>query len=82
MAKQAQCGQGEVMKLEDIKPQMRVAYVPRHAKGNANHPDVERGTVSSTNAIYAFVKFDKQLKEFGWDSTTSKACPPGELIPL
>lgn len=26
-----------------------VLYIPHHAKGNANHPDCEKGTVSSTN---------------------------------
>ena len=67
------------MTISDIKPQMRVAYVPLHANGDLNHKDVERGTVSSINAKFAFVKFDKQLNKFGWDGTTSQSCNPSDL---
>lgn len=67
------------MNLADIKPQMRVAYVPRHANGDPKHPDVELGTVSSVNSKFAFVKFDRQLHKFGWDGTTSQPCDPGGL---
>ena len=58
---------------------MRVAYVPTHAHGDMNHPDVEYGVVSSTNAKYVFVKFDRQLNRFGWEGTTSTACHPTDL---
>jgi hypothetical protein len=68
------------MNLADIAPRMRVAYVPTHAHGDINHQDVERGTVSSTNDKYAFVKFDKQLSKFGWDGTTSQSCKPEDLV--
>jgi hypothetical protein len=70
------------MNLEDIKPQMRVAYVPTHAHGDINHPDAERGTVSSTNQRFAFVKFDKQLRKFGWNGTTSQSCDPADLVDI
>lgn len=70
------------MTLTDIKPQMRVAYVPMHAHGDMKHKDVEHGTVSSKNHLYAFVKFDKQLSKFGWDGTTSQSCDPSDLVAL
>jgi len=66
--------------LADIKPKMRVAYVPHHAAKDINHPDVEFGLVSSTNSKYVFVKFDKQLGQFGWDGTTSQSCSPDDLM--
>lgn len=68
------------MKLEDIQPQDRVAYVPTHAHGNLKHKDVELGIVSSTNTRFAFVKFDKQLIKFGWEGTTSQSCQPDDLV--
>lgn len=68
------------MNLADLAPRMRVAYVPTHANGDLNHKDVERGSVSSTNDKYAFVKFDKQLAKFGWDGTTSQSCRPEDLV--
>lgn len=60
----------------------RVAYVPLHAGGWIEHPDVEYGTVSSTNDVNVFVKFDKQLKKFGWQGTTSQSCDPDSLVKL
>ena len=68
------------MKLEDIKPNMRVAYITLHADGNPDHPDVEHGTVSSVNSKYAFVKFDKQVSKLGWGGSTAQACDPVDLI--
>ncbi len=63
------------MKLEDIKPQMRVAYVPMY------DPDaLEYGTVSSVNSKYAFVRFDAQVKKLGWDGATSHSCHRDDLI--
>lgn len=70
------------MKLENIKVEMRVAYIPTHARGAFNHPDVEFGRVSSVNHKYAFVRFDKHVAKFGWDGATSQACDPGDLILL
>jgi hypothetical protein len=68
------------MELHDIKPTMRVAYVPLHAHGDIAHPDVERGTVSSVNQRFAFVKFDKYVSKFGWDGATSQSCDPDDLV--
>lgn len=69
------------MNLNEIQPKTRVAYVPTHAHGDLNHPDVEHGTVSSKNDHFAFVKFDKQLARFGWEGTTSQSCRPDDLVP-
>jgi hypothetical protein len=71
------------MKLEEAKSGVsRVAYVPRHAEGDMEHPDVEQGVVSSVNSKYVFVKFDKHLTRLGWDGTTSQACDPDDLVLL
>lgn len=67
------------MKLTDAKPLMRVAYIPGHAFGDINHPDVERGAISSANDKYIFVRFDKTVKKLGWDGTTSQSCQPDDL---
>lgn len=64
--------------LSEIKPQMRVAYMPTHAEWDRSA--IEYGTVSSKNDRYVFVKFDKQLAKFGWDGTTSQSCHPDDLV--
>lgn len=63
----------------NIEPRTRVAYIPNHADGDINHPDVEWGYVSSSNDVNIFVKFDKQLDKFGWEGTTSQSCTPSTL---
>ena len=70
------------MKLDNVRKFQRVSYIPGHADGDALHPDCEHGTVSSKNNKYVFVKFDKQLKKFGWEGTTSQSCRPEDLIQL
>ena len=35
------------MKASDFKVGDPVTYIPNHANGNANHPDCERGIVST-----------------------------------
>jgi hypothetical protein len=65
--------------LDSFIPGMRVHYVPRHALGNLNHPDCEKGTVSSKGRFLVFVKFDKQTAKFGWDGTTANGCRPEDL---
>lgn len=58
---------------------LRVAYIPNHADGDINHPDVEYGYVSSRNNYYIFVRFDYQVNKLGWDETTSQACLPSNI---
>lgn len=65
------------MELSDIKnliPTQRVKYDPGYEGSK-----VEYGYVSSVNDTFVFVKFEEQLKEFGWEGTTSKACNPKHL---
>lgn len=62
------------MKIEDIKPKMRVIYIPGIAKGDWLHPACERGVVSSKNSSCAFVRFDGQLGD------TNPACDPADLV--
>lgn len=45
------------MKIEDIKEDMSVLYIPGHAHGDRTHPDCERGIVSSKNAVNVFVRY-------------------------
>jgi hypothetical protein len=67
------------MNLKDFKPNDRVIYIPYHAYSDRTHPDCRWGTVSTTNGLYVFVKFDAQVKHLGWDGTTSQACNPEDL---
>ena len=60
----------------------RVAYIPGHAAGDIQHPDVEYGFVSSHNGTNVFVKFDRQLSKFSWDGTTSQSCNPADLVEI
>lgn len=64
------------MKINEIKPQMRVAYIPSH-----NPEAKEYGTVSSVNEKYVFVRFNEQVAKFGWEGTTSQSCNSSDLIP-
>lgn len=54
----------------------KVLYVPNHANGDIEHPDVERGVVSSVNGGvaggYVFVAFG--------ESRIPKACHPKNLV--
>lgn len=56
-----------------------VAYVPRHANGNLEHPDVERGIISSWNKRTIFVKFEEQISRVGWVDAQAKGCDPDDL---
>lgn len=38
-----------------------VTYVPRHANGNINHPDVERGRIKSWNDGGVFVDYIRNV---------------------
>lgn len=51
----------------------RVLYVPTHAQGDRNHPDVERGVVTGHNkdGSTVFVRFG--------NDTGSKGCYPHDL---
>ena len=69
--------------MSEIKEKDRVAYLPGHAFGDINHPDVEYGTVSSLGRINnAFVKFDQHVKKFGWEGATSQSCDLSDLRKL
>jgi hypothetical protein len=54
-----------------------VTNVPRIAD-RVTYND-EKGTVSSRNETYVFVKFDQDVKRLGWDGATAKACRPEDL---
>lgn len=55
----------------------RVIYVPDGVK-NLQDPRCEFGKVSSTNSVYVFVKFNKNIAVLGEDAP-SKACAPTNL---
>ena len=58
--------------IDHWQPGMRAVYVPRHANGNLQHPDVEQGIVTSVNNQWVFVRF-------GGDATP-KACDARDLF--
>lgn len=64
--------------IERAQPAMRVAYVPTHAQWD--EAAIERGTISSKNERFVFVKFDTHVSKFGWDGATAQACDPGDLV--
>lgn len=77
------------MEIEEAKNTGRVAYVPNHIVPEYGkrenmlwHEEVERGTISSYNDKYIFVKFDKQVNVLGWNETTAQSCYPEDLVIL
>lgn len=60
--------------VANYKPGDRVIYIPNHANGDRAHPDCMRGTVSSTNDYFVFVRFDEHVARLGWDGATSQSC--------
>ena len=68
--------------LDDFGTGDPVAYIPMHAHGEIEHPDVEVGIVSSVTDKMVFVKYFPALKRFGWEGTTSQATMPFDLINL
>ncbi len=49
----------------------KVLYTPGHAHGDLNHPDCERGVVTSWNASFVFVRYGSRLQ--------SQATTPSDL---
>ena len=45
------------MTIKDFNSGDSVRYIPKHAKGNINHPECENGIVTSTNEKYVFVRY-------------------------
>ncbi len=68
--------------LQSLEKGDRVAYIPMHAYGDIDHPDVMCGTISSLNDFYAFVRFDIYVERLGWDGATSQACKAEDLVKL
>ena len=74
--------------MNDLNIGDRVTYVPYHANGDVNHPDVEHGTISSIKNVSRtlvphytyFVRFDKQVERLGWEGTTAQGCKRDQLI--
>lgn len=62
------------MNAADFKPSDWVVYVPSHAHGDKDHPDCERGTVTSVGETsgLVFVRYGNQ--------PNSKATSPEDLI--
>lgn len=62
-------------------PNNRVIYIPGHAQGDRNHKDCEHGVVASRgNVDNIFVKFDKDIKNLGFEEATAKSCDAKDLI--
>ncbi len=77
-------------KENDLKTGDRVAYVPYHANGDLNHPDIEIGTISSMKDVSKtilphftyFVRFDETVARLGWEGTTGQGCKRDQLVKL
>jgi hypothetical protein len=67
------------MKLSEFHEGQSVIYIPGYAKGNRQHPDCERGVVSTVGFHNVFVKFNEQVSRLGWLGATSRACDPDSL---
>ena len=52
---------------------VKVIYIPSHAVDDLNHPDVERGTLTSLNENYAGVRY-------GPAGSTSKSTPWAHVL--
>jgi hypothetical protein len=61
--------EGRKVTQEDINSP--VTYIPRHANGDASHPDAEQGTISSFTEHALFVRFH---------SATGANTPPSLLV--
>jgi len=59
--------------VSDFREGERVAFVDYDGTK-------ERGTVSSVNSKFVFVRFDEQVAKLGWAGTTSQSCDPRDLI--
>lgn len=44
-------------KLDASSAWAKVTYIPSHAKGYTEHPDIEEGTISSWDNKYVFVNY-------------------------
>jgi hypothetical protein len=60
------------LKSRDFYPGRNVLWVPKHAKGDTTHPDVEKGVVTTTNPLVVFVRFKPDA--------TPQACYPEDLV--
>jgi len=63
------------MIAQDFKEGDAVVYIPGHAHGDRNHPDCERGIVSSQNGVNVFVRY----YERGILQHTAQATDPDDL---
>lgn len=61
--------EGRDVTHEDINSP--VTYIPRHAQGDASHPDCERGTISSFTESHLFVRYH---------AATGASTPPELLV--
>lgn len=46
-----------MVRAQDLQRGTQIIYVPTHAEGNENHPDCERGFVTSVKPDAAFCRY-------------------------
>ena len=65
-----------------MKPGTQIIYIPMHADGNENHPDAERGFITSVHGTYAFCRYWSKHKSGEELRTTanSERTPIAQLI--
>ena len=68
------------MNIKDIRPQMRVTYVPFSSTRDIQHKNAERGIVSAVSHTRVYMKFDKHLAKSSWDDVIARACDPDDIF--
>jgi hypothetical protein len=64
---------------EKHKVGTRVVYMPPKAKGDAGHPDCEKGEIIAYGDEDVFVIFDKDALRRGKTRAKPEACDPEDL---
>lgn len=65
-----------------LKPGTQIAYIPSHAEGNIEHPDVEFGFVTgaSSNSHHHFCRYWRKGSKAALRTTANSECTPDEYL--
>jgi hypothetical protein len=71
--------------IQDVyrsKPGTQIAYIPSHAKGDINHPDVEFGFIQYTTTDGAFCRYWNKNFMLGLRTTANSELTPFRNLAL
>jgi len=63
-----------------MKRGTQIAYIPTHANGDINHPDVEFGFVTSTRNDVAFCRYWSKRNPFELRTKANSEATPVDMI--